>query len=79
MTMPGGVDETIVILDIDEKSLGELGRWPWDRRLMAELVDKLFDRYGIAVLAFLGGRTLVLDRPEVEAMLRKARFSQVAV
>ena len=46
------VDQRLVILDIDEKSLGEIGRWPWNRRLMAELTDKLFDRYGIAVLGF---------------------------
>jgi adenylate cyclase len=52
MTMPRGVDERIVILDIDEKSLGEIGRWPWSRKLMAELVDKLFERYGVAMLGF---------------------------
>jgi hypothetical protein len=46
------VDERIVILDIDEKSLGEIGRWPWSRGLMADLVTKLFDKYGIAVLGF---------------------------
>ena len=46
------VDERLVILDIDEKSMGEIGRWPWNRRLMAELVDKLFDKYGVAVLGF---------------------------
>ena len=33
--MPGGVDPRVVILDIDEKSLGEIGRWPWSRDLMA--------------------------------------------
>ena len=52
MTMPGGVDRRIVILDIDEKSLGEIGRWPWSRALMAEVVDKLFDQHGVAVLGF---------------------------
>ncbi len=52
MTMKGGVDERIVILDVDEKSLAELGRWPWNRETMARLVDKLFDDYGIAVLGF---------------------------
>jgi len=53
-TMPGGVDERIVILDIDEKSLAapELGRWPWGRDKVAALVDKLFDKYGIAALGF---------------------------
>ncbi len=52
LTMPRGIDNRIVILDIDEKSLGEIGRWPWGRNLMAELMQKLFDQYGIAVLGF---------------------------
>jgi adenylate cyclase len=52
MTMPHGNERGIVILDIDEKSLGEIGRWPWNRRLMADVVTKLFDRHGIAVLGF---------------------------
>jgi adenylate cyclase len=52
LTMPGRGDPRIVILDIDEKSLGELGRWPWSRNVVARLVDKLFDDYGVAVLAF---------------------------
>jgi len=30
-----------VIVAIDEKSLNDLGRWPWDRRIHAELVKKL--------------------------------------
>ena len=45
-------DDRIVILDIDEKSLAEIGRWPWNRIRMAELIDLLFDQYGIAVLGF---------------------------
>ncbi len=57
LTMPGGVDTRIVILDIDEKSLAERekggeGRWPWPRDRMALLLDKLFDKYEIAVLGF---------------------------
>lgn len=52
LTMPGRGDPRIVILDIDEKSLGEIGRWPWSRNIMARLVDKLFDRYKIAILGF---------------------------
>jgi len=54
LTMPGTLDNRIVILDIDEKSLAvpELGRWPWGRDKMSTLVDKLFDKYGIAVLGF---------------------------
>jgi adenylate cyclase len=52
LTLPREPDKRIVILDIDEKSLGELGRWPWNRKLMAELVDKLFERHGVALLGF---------------------------
>jgi len=52
MTMQGGVDRRIVILDIDEKSLGEIGRWPWPRSMMADIVKKLFEQQGVAVLGF---------------------------
>ncbi|MDB5798542.1 MAG: adenylate/guanylate cyclase with Chase sensor [Paucimonas sp.] len=58
--MPNTVDERIVILDIDEKSLAEVGRWPWRRDRMAQLVDKLFDRYQIKLLGF----DLVLAEPD---------------
>ncbi|SAK60329.1 two component system histidine kinase [Caballeronia calidae] len=50
--MPRTTDARIAILDIDEKSLAELGRWPWDRARMAALVDALFSRERIAVLGF---------------------------
>ena len=52
MTAPGGIDERIVILDIDEKSLAEVGRWPWSRNKLAELTTRLFDHYRIKVLGF---------------------------
>jgi adenylate cyclase len=57
LTMPRTLDDRIVILDIDEKSLlerekGGEGRWPWPRDRLALLLDKLFDRYGIAVVGF---------------------------
>jgi adenylate cyclase len=52
VTMPRGVDERIVILDIDEKSLQEVARWPWPRDIMADLIEKLFGRYEVAIVAF---------------------------
>ena len=52
LTMPGKGDARIVILDIDEKSLAEIGRWPWSRNVMAQLMDKLFDQYAVSVVAF---------------------------
>src|SRR5512139_293553 len=52
LTAPQTRDDRIVILDIDEKSLKEEGRWPWSRNKLATLMDQLFDRYGIAVVGF---------------------------
>jgi len=52
LTMPNQIDDNIVILDIDEKSLKEEGRWPWGRDKLALLMDKLFDKYGVAVVGF---------------------------
>ncbi|MBI5437593.1 MAG: CHASE2 domain-containing protein [Nitrosomonadales bacterium] len=52
LTMPKTVDDRIVILDIDEKSLKEEGRWPWSRDRLGLLMDKLFDKYGVAVAGF---------------------------
>ncbi len=51
-TMPKSLDERIVIVDIDEKSLAEVGRWPWSRNKMAALVDELYDRQKVAILGF---------------------------
>jgi adenylate cyclase len=51
-TMPSTLDERVVIVDIDEKSLAEIGRWPWGRHHMARLVNTLFDDQKIAVLGF---------------------------
>jgi adenylate cyclase len=52
LTMPRKGDPRIVILDIDERSLGEIGRWPWSRNVMARLMDKLFDQYHVALVGF---------------------------
>ena len=52
VTMPKTVDERIVIVDIDEKSLAEFGRWPWGRNKLATLVDELFVKHQVALLGF---------------------------
>lgn len=51
-TMPNTLDERIVIVDLDEKSLAEVGRWPWSRNKMAALTEELFERQKIALLGF---------------------------
>ena len=50
ITMPQGVDSRVVILDIDEKSLSDMGRWPWNRKIISQLFDNLFDKYHADVL-----------------------------
>ena len=51
-TMPQTIDERIVIVDIDEKSLAEIGRWPWGRNKLADLVEELLDKQKVALLGF---------------------------
>ena len=41
----------VVIVAVDEKSVGELGRWPWPRARIAELVNHLSED-GAKVVAF---------------------------
>src|SRR5216684_8902812 len=41
----------VVIVDIDEKSLGKLGQWPWPRTRIADLITNL-TKLGAVVIAF---------------------------
>ena len=59
--------ERIVIAAIDEKSLAALGRWPWPRSLMADLIRKL-SADGASVIAV----DILLSEPEVSGELRAA-------
>lgn len=52
VTMPKTLDDRIAIIDIDEKSLAEVGRWPWGRNKLADLTNELFDRQKVAMLGF---------------------------
>ena len=46
------VDDRIVIVDVDERSLAEIGRWPWPRNIIAGMLDRLFDQYQARVVGF---------------------------
>jgi adenylate cyclase len=46
------LDPRIVIVDIDTKSLGEVGRFPWGRNVMAKLVDQLAGHYEVGAIGF---------------------------
>ncbi|MFZ9538533.1 MAG: CHASE2 domain-containing protein, partial [Burkholderiaceae bacterium] len=55
--------DPIVIVDIDEASLAQLGRWPWTRFRLAALINQLFDQYEIHTL----GLDVLLAEPESES------------
>lgn len=57
---PQQADNRIVVVAIDQKSLAELGRWPWSRRLHAQLLDRL---------AAAGARSVAFDLLLTEPML----------
>lgn len=57
---PATPDTRIVILDIDERSLAQLGRWPWKRSLLAAVIEKAFSPQG----ALLLGLDMVLAEPD---------------
>ena len=48
----GELDPRIVIVDIDEKSIAEVGRWPWSRNVVAKLIDKLDEKYHARSIGF---------------------------
>jgi adenylate cyclase len=55
----------VVIATIDEKSLSELGRWPWPRATIARLVDKLKQNGAKAV-----GFDIVFAEPDENSSIK---------
>ncbi len=66
-TMPRTLDERVVIIDIDEKSLAQIGRWPWGRNRLAELTNELFERQKVALLGF----DIVFAEPDESSGLKR--------
>jgi len=60
-TLPKQIEKhpEIVVIDVDDQSLKDEGRWPWPRAKIARLVDKLTE-YGVIVTAF----DIVFAEPE---------------
>lgn len=49
--LPDTVEHPIVIVDVDEASLGAVGQWPWKRSVVAQMVNRLSEQ-GAAVIGF---------------------------
>ena len=47
----GGADRRVVVVGIDDKSLAQQGRWPWDRRIHAQLIRRL-DAGGASLIGY---------------------------
>lgn len=52
-------DENIVIIDIDERSLKELGQWPWSRDVVSTLLQNLAE-YEVGIV----GLDIVFAEPD---------------
>lgn len=66
----------IVFIKIDDKSLRQIGRWPWPRRYHADLTDALTDAGAKRIffdVAFFGSSSLGDDRRFASAIRRSDR------
>ena len=52
LTLPEHVDKQVVIVNIDEKSLEEIGQWPWNRNILAKINGILFEHYQIKAIGY---------------------------
>ncbi len=60
---PARLDERIVIVDIDEQSLAEQGRWPWPRSDIARLIERMGQARVIGFDVVFADRILDEQRP----------------
>jgi adenylate cyclase len=70
LTMPHTQDNRIVIVDMDEQSLSEIGRWPWNRAVIAQIITKLFETYQIDIL----GMDVVFPEPDESSGLKQLQI-----
>ena len=50
--MPRTLDDRIVVVDLDEKSLSEIGHWPRGRNVIAQMMAELFGRQKVVQVGF---------------------------
>lgn len=70
-TLSAQQDPSIVIVDINERSLQQIGQWPWPRAQVAQLIFRLFEDYDIQLLG------LDVIFAEAEANLLELQWQQL--
>lgn len=73
-TLPENIDTQVIIIDIDEKSLSEIGQWPWNRNILAKINDALFDHYQIEAI----GYDIVFAEANIDEGAKSIRFILIA-
>jgi adenylate cyclase len=67
-------DANVVIVDIDENSLAQVGRWPWKRSQIASLIAKIN-----AAKPAVIGTDIVFAEPSADDAVLRAAFEQAPV
>lgn len=73
---PRTSSHNIFVVDIDEKALNEVGRWPWSRATLAKMVQQMQDA-GVVVVGF----DVVFSEPEknpVDTVAKANAFSHLS-
>lgn len=52
-------ESAVLVVDIDDESIRQLGQWPWPRSLLATMIDRLTE-YGAATI----GLDIILSEPD---------------
>lgn len=56
-------DEKVAVIAVDDESINQIGRWPWSREKMAELIENLM-KYSPKALGF----DIVFSEPQVDQL-----------
>ncbi|MDQ6964262.1 MAG: adenylate/guanylate cyclase domain-containing protein [Mariprofundales bacterium] len=67
-------DPHVVVLAIDNKSVTEVGRWPWSRDKIATIVDRVLGQYGAKVLGF----DIIFSEKQRNPLTESLRMMQMA-
>lgn len=64
----------VAVVDIDERSIEQIGRWPWPRNRLAQLVNNLHDA-GVIIIAF---DVIFADLEKNPALELNARLHEIS-